>query len=139
MGKGNGEMEKAKEKQKESAGGIVVWLLSLLAGYVLTGVLLCALAFLLYRFSLSAEMVGIGIDVIYFLATFLAGFLAGRKGKNRRFLWGLVIGCVYFLVLAVLSMATGLGNGTTGFWTALLLCAAGGMAGGMTSGLIAGK
>lgn len=117
----------------------MAWLLSLLAGYVLTGILLCALAFLLYRFSLSAEIVGAGIDLIYLLATFLAGFLAGRKGKNRRFLRGLVMGCAYFLLLAILSMATGLGNGTTGFWTALLLCAAGGMAGGMASGLIAGK
>ncbi|MBR4733549.1 MAG: TIGR04086 family membrane protein [Lachnospiraceae bacterium] len=128
-----------KERQKESAGGMMAWLLSLLAGYVLTGILLCALAFLLYRFSLSAEIVGAGIDLIYLLATFLAGFLAGRKGKNRRFLRGLVMGCAYFLLLAILSMATGLGNGTTGFWTALLLCAAGGMAGGMASGLIAGK
>lgn len=117
----------------------MAWLLSLLAGYVLTGILLCVLAFLLYRFSLSAEMVGAGIDLIYILATFLAGFLAGKKGKSKRFLRGLVMGGTYFLILTVLSMATGLGNGISGFGTALLLCAAGGMAGGMASGLIAGK
>ena len=122
----------------------MTWLLFLLMGYLLTAILLCGLAFLLYRFSLyrfslSQELVGAGIDLIYFRSTFLIGFLAGKKGKTRRFFWGLMMGGVYFGILAVLSMATGLGNGTTGFGTALLLCLAGGMAGGMASGAFAGK
>lgn len=117
----------------------MTWLLFLLMGYLLTAILLCGLAFLLYRFSLSQELVGAGIDLIYFLSTFLIGFLAGKKGKTKRFFWGLMMGGVYFGILAVLSVTTGLGNGTTGFGTALLLCLAGGMAGGMASGAFAGK
>ena len=73
---------------------------SLLFSYLLTAGLLLLLSLLLYRFSLSERIVSISITGMYIVVTFLAGFLAGKREGSRKFLWGLMMGCLYFLILA---------------------------------------
>jgi len=107
----------------------------LLFQYILTGVLLALLAFLLYKMGLGEGVVSFAIIVIYVLATMSGGWLTGKKMENRRFMWGLAVGCIYFLLLTMISLMTGgdsiqVGNS---FWTTLVLCAGGGMLGGMFS------
>lgn len=114
---------------------VLFLLKTLLFSYILTGALLALLAFLLYKVGLTEKVVSIVIIAIYVMATFFAGFVAGKKLKNRKFLWGLMMGSAYFLVLAGISLALGgpggqLGDSTI---TTLVLCAAGGMLGGMLS------
>ena len=108
---------------------------NLLISYLLTAGLLLLLSLLLYRFGLSEKIVSACITGIYILVTFLAGFLAGKREGTRKFIWGLVMGCLYFLVLALVSLAVnhGLQNLTSGFFTVLILCAGSGMLGGMLS------
>ncbi|MDE6674756.1 MAG: TIGR04086 family membrane protein, partial [Acetatifactor sp.] len=84
---------------------VLFLLKSLLFSYILTGSLLLLLALLLYKADLSQKVVSICIIVIYVLATFFAGFITGRKLKNRKFLWGALMGAAYFLVLVVISLA----------------------------------
>ena len=62
------------------------------------------LSLLLYRFGLSENIVSIGITGIYVLATFLSGFLAGKREQTKRFLWGLLMGLLYFLLLSAVSL-----------------------------------
>lgn len=114
---------------------VIFLLKSLLFSYILTGALLVILAFLLYKLNLSEKIVSASIVVIYVAATFFAGFVTGKKIRNRRFLWGLLEGCAYFLVLAAVSFAAGQGKTGIGtsFFTTLVLCAGGGMLGGMLS------
>ena len=81
----------------------MAFLFFIVMAYVLTGVLLLALAFLLWRFQLSERMVGAGIILIYVMATFTAGFLAGKKAKNRKWAWGLLMGLGYYVILAGMS------------------------------------
>lgn len=106
---------------------------SLFFAYALTGVFLALLSLLLYQLRLGEKLVAVAIIVIYVAATFFAGFLAGKKMKNRRFLWGLLEGTAYFLVLTLLSFFAGDRGVTVGrsFFTTLALCAGGGMLGGM--------
>lgn len=111
----------------------LVYLVFLLLSYVLTGIMLLVLTFLLYRFQLSGKAVSAGVIVIYIASTFLGGFLAGKKAKTRKFIFGLMMGIGYFAVLAVLTFLTGCGGSGTGFLTSLMLCAGGGMLGGMLS------
>lgn len=114
---------------------ITFLLKSLLFSYILTGVLLAFLSFLLYKIGLDEKIVSAAIIAIYVGATFFAGFMAGKKIQNKRFLWGLLEGCAYFCILAVLSFATG-GEGAelgSSFLTTFVLCGAGGMLGGMLS------
>ena len=108
---------------------------NMLISYLLTAGLLLLLSLLLYRFGLSENIVTIGITGIYVLATFLSGFLAGKREQTKRFLWGLLMGLLYFLLLSAVSLIVdsstfSLGRG---FITTLILCCAGGMLGGMLS------
>ena len=107
----------------------------LLLSYLLTTGLLLLLALLLYRFELTEKVVSVCIIGIYILVTFLAGFLAGKREGSRKFLWGLLLGGLYFLILIVISLTVNLGLGEVGgnFFTVLILCCGSGMLGGMLS------
>ncbi len=107
----------------------------LLLSYLFTTGLLLLLALLLYRFSLSEKIVSISIIAIYIIVTFLAGFLTGKQEGNRKFLWGLLMGSLYFLILIIVSLVVNHGlSGISGnFFTVLILCAGSGMLGGMVS------
>ncbi len=114
---------------------VIFMLKCLLFSYIVTVVLLAILAFLLYKLGLGEKFVSGAIIVIYVAATFLGGMIAGKRMKTRRFLWGLVMGAAYFVVLAVVSLVFAHGNIQAGnsFFTTLVLCAGGGMLGGMMS------
>ena len=128
-------MEQRNRNQGTGEVPVAFLLKSLLFSYILTGVMLALLAFLLYRFGLGERAVSIAIIVLYVVATLFSGFMAGKRIKSRRFLWGLVMGGAYFLVLAVVSLIAGKGDVQIGssFFTTLALCAGGGMLGGMLS------
>lgn len=114
---------------------VLFLLKSLLFSYILTGSLLLLLALLLYKADLSQKVVSVCIIIIYVLATFFAGFITGRKLKNRKFLWGALMGAAYFLVLVAISLAVNRQPGvfSGSFLTTLVLCSGGGMLGGMLS------
>ncbi len=107
----------------------------LLFSYILTGAFLLLLSFLLYKMGLGEKVVSIAIIVIYVLATFVAGFMAGKRMQNRKFLWGLLEGMAYLLILALISFWVGERPDAiqSSFFTTLVLCAGGGMLGGMLS------
>lgn len=108
---------------------------SLLISYLLTAGLLLLLALLLYRFSLTEKIVSVCIIGIYIIVTFLAGFLAGKREGTRKFLWGLMMGCLYFLVLTLVSLIVNhsIAGLSVSFFTVLALCTGSGMLGGMLS------
>ncbi|MGN0387253.1 MAG: TIGR04086 family membrane protein [Suilimivivens sp.] len=108
---------------------------SLLISYLLTAGLLLLLALFLYKFSLTEKIVSLCITGIYILVTFLAGFLAGKREGSKKFLWGLMMGCLYFIILTLVSLIVnhGMGELSPGFFTTLVLCAGSGMLGGMLS------
>ena len=128
-------MEMVREEQKKGTGAALAYLFFLLLSYVLTGILLLLLAFLLYRFQLGSGAVSVAIDAIYFVSALFAGALAGKKAKSRRFLWGALMGGCYFLILAALSLASGMGNGNSGIFPSFLFCVTGGCVGGILASL----
>lgn len=114
----------------------VIWVLkSLLISYIVTGVMMIILTLLLYKLDLNEQKVSMGIVVIYVLATLAGGFAIGKFAKVRRFIWGLSLGIVYFAMLLLISLGvyrTFQGTGTS-ILTTFILCAGGGMLGGMLS------
>lgn len=110
-------------------------LLILVLSYVLTACLLLLLAFILYKFRISESIVNIAVIVIYISVTFAAGFIAGKYYKVKKFLWGLVLGSIYFLILVLVSLIGGVSDAVigSGVVTTWILCAGGGMLGGMLS------
>lgn len=105
----------------------------LLFSYILTGGLLMLLALLLYRFNLSERIVSICIIGVYVIVTFFAGFMAGKRIGNRKFIWGLLMGVAYFIVLAIVSLIVNhsIKDVANNFFSILILCAGSGMLGGM--------
>lgn len=106
---------------------------ALLASYIITGILLFILTFLLYKLEWDEQMVTTGIIVIYVVSTFVGGFILGKLKRVKKFLWGLIMGLLYFALLFLISFGVYRsfdGNGTNVI-TTLLLCVGGGMLGGM--------
>lgn len=122
--------------QKINVSSKITFLLkNLLISYLLTAGLLLLLSLLLYRFQLSEKVVSVCITGIYILVTFLSGFLSGKHEGTRKFLWGLFMGSLYFIVLALISLVVnqGISSLSGNFFTVLVLCAGSGMLGGMLS------
>ncbi|WP_251389881.1 TIGR04086 family membrane protein [Mediterraneibacter agrestimuris] len=130
-------MRSAENKVSHAGAGnqISKILRSLLCAFVLTGILLLVLAGLLYKLSLDEGKVTAGIILIYVLSTFVGGFIAGKLLKERKFLWGLTVGILYFglLMLVSLGLYRSLQGGGADILTTFFLCAGGGMLGGMLS------
>lgn len=114
----------------------VMWVLkSLLASYVVTGILLLLLAMALYKLELNEKAVSAAIVAIYIMATLIGGIIIGKFAKVKRFLWGLGLGIGYFALLLLITLGVyhSLNGDGTNLMTTFILCAGGGMAGGMLS------
>ena len=107
----------------------------MLGAYILTAGLLLLLAFMLYRFGLSEKVVSICIIAVYIIVTFLAGLLAGKREGRKKFLWGLMMGVLYFGILVAVSLVVnrGLEDVAGNLITVFFLCAGSGMLGGVVS------
>ncbi|MCB7303102.1 TIGR04086 family membrane protein [Bariatricus massiliensis] len=121
-----------KKAQKEFK---MVWMLkSLLASYIVTTLLLLLVTLLLYKFDLDEQKVQIGIMAVYVLSTLAGGFIIGKLVRVRRFLWGLILGVLYFVLLLLISIGVyRTVQGGTNMIISCVLCGAGGMLGGMLS------
>ncbi len=112
-----------------------LWLFTLLAAYIVTGLMLFLLAFLVYQFHLGERTVDIAIIVVYVVVNFLAGFFMGKQKKVKKYLMGLAVGTAYFAVLVLVSLICnhGLQDFAGNFFTTLAICAGAGIIGGMLS------
>lgn len=122
-----------KEKNKlEYAKDVAV---SLFVGYVITFWGIVILAFLLLMFQFSESMIDIGIIIIYVLSCLLIGFVIGKRTKNKKFLWGMLSGGIYFGMLLAVSLLAGQSMENVGrdLTTVLLICVGSGTLGGMLS------
>lgn len=108
---------------------------SLLFAYGITGLFLLVLAFLLFQFDLGEGPVAAGIIAVYVLSCLLGGFMAGKILRKDKYLWGILVGVFYYLLLVTVSFAV------QGKWdmtvshavTTFFMCLGGGALGGMLS------
>ena len=108
---------------------------ALLCAYVGTGILLLVLTLLLYKAGLSEENVNAGIILVYVISTLSGGFVIGNLTGMMKFLWGLLLGVIYFVLLLLISLGIyhSFQADLMNLATTFLLCAGGGMLGGMIS------
>ena len=117
-------------------GEKVMWMQkSLLASYIVTGLLLLGLTFLVYKFELDEQLVVGGIVAIYVISTFTGGYIIGKLTRVRKFIWGTIIGAIYFALLFLISYGVYREFNTNGLSavTTAILCIGGGTLGGMLS------
>ncbi|MCI9164075.1 MAG: TIGR04086 family membrane protein [Lachnospiraceae bacterium] len=120
-----------------NVSGSKVLLRSLLAAYLLSGVLLLILSFALYKLKLEEAQIDAAVYGVYVIACLFGGFLAGKAALSRRFFWGMLTGILYFAVLFAISWLMNRQTvpvpDLTRAATVLACCAVGGTAGGMFS------
>jgi len=119
---------------KNKANGMKL-MKSLLASYIVTGFLLLIVAMLLFKMNLSEGKVNIGILATYILSSFTGGFIIGKSTQTKKFIWGIILGAVYFLVLTLISLMVNkeIQNESAHIVTTLIMCVGSGMLGGMLS------
>ena len=114
---------------------VIWWIKSLLASYIVTGILLLVLTFFMYKFELNEKIVSAAIVGIYVVSTLIGGVIIGKLTKSKRYLWGMGLGILYFVLLLLITLGVyrTLNGDSVSFVTSLILCAGGGMTGGMIS------
>ena len=100
---------------------------------IVTIILLLLLAFMLFKFNLSDSFIMVGIYIIYVVSCFVGGFIIGKVRGEKKYLWGMVVGLVFFMTLSIISLVVtgelyGSGMKAVG---ALVACVLGGAVGGM--------
>lgn len=102
--------------------------------YLISGICLLILAFLLFQFELPEGVLRGGIIFAYVFSCFLGGMVVSGKQEGKKYLWGLLAGILYYVILVAVSMILNWEAFTRipGVFPALFLCAFGGMLGGMT-------
>lgn len=107
----------------------------LIIGYVITIVMLFLLSFILYKFAVSETVVTVGITITYAVSCFIGGLFLAKKEMNRRVLWGIAYGVLYYVILFIISMCMnkGVDINVTSAVRALLVCVISGALGGFFS------
>ena len=107
----------------------------LLLMYVVTAMLLFLLAVLVQRFNWDNNVISIGISTVYVISCFIGGFFVGKVQQNKKFIWGILIGLAYVIIMLVITLVVkhGFHSSVSAFVTNLLLCLGRCMLGGMLS------
>ena len=108
---------------------------ALLACYIVTGIFLVVLSFLLYKWNLTEQIVTAGIVLVYALSTFVGGFIVGKINQVRKVQWGMLIGITYYFCLLTISYCLyhKLDASGTEILSTLFLCLGGAMLGARLS------
>ena len=85
------------------------------------------------KMDIKEEHLNVFSMIIYFVSTFVMGFISGRVSKEKKYIWGMIAGFSYFVIMIMLSVLIEDTSERTGVLKALILCLAGGTFGGMLS------
>lgn len=111
------------------------FLIALLTSYLVTTIGILILSLLLFKFHISIQYIDIGIIFIYTISNLIGGFCFGKKLEKRKYLGGLFIGILYFIITILLSLIIHQSFQGIHFhlFTSFLLCATSAMMGGCIS------
>ena len=114
---------------------IMLLVKAVLVSFIVSAILLLITSALMLGSNMSASFVGIFVIAIYIIANFLSGLIMGKGMEQRKFLWGIVSGLMYFVVIFVLSIFVMSTKDFSLMATirTLLICTISGMVGGMVS------
>lgn len=76
---------------------------ALIAGYILTLVMLLILTYVIKKFTLDEKAVNSIIGAVYLVGSFLGGMLAAWMAGRGRLVAGMVYGGLYMVILIIIS------------------------------------
>lgn len=123
-------------KERSLNGEVISKCLKVLGvSYAVSALMLVLIAAAVYKFGVSEKVVAIGIVLVYIVSCLTGGLIMGKLMKTRKFLWGLLMGALYFVALFILTGLVGRGFSqvASDMGTTLFLCLGSGMLGGMLS------
>lgn len=105
------------------------------ASFIVSAIMLLITSTLMLNVGISASIVSILVIITYIVSNFLSGFIMGKGMQEKKFIWGVVSGAIYFIILFVLSVLI---MGTKDFHLVstirtMAICVLSGMVGGMIS------
>ena len=105
------------------------------ASFIVSAIMLLITSTLMLNVGISASIVSILVIITYIVSNFLSGFIMGTGMREKKFIWGVVSGAIYFILLFVLSVLI---MGTKDFHLVstirtMAICVLSGMVGGMIS------
>lgn len=108
---------------------------ALIVSYLVTTIMLLLFALALWKLDFSQDVLKGASLVLYILSAGIGGFYIGKKQKEKKFLWGMLLGASYFLVMFLITVLTGGFFGSFGihFFTTLFICVMSGTLGGMVA------
>jgi putative membrane protein (TIGR04086 family) len=56
------------------------------------------------KLDLSGAVISGGINFVYIISAFTGGFFVGKKTEQKKFLWGMLMGVFYFVILMLISL-----------------------------------
>ncbi len=107
----------------------------LFISYLISGLFLLLAALLFYKMKLQASTAQILVYSIYAISCAVGGFFIGKSIGQRRFLWGLLFGILYIVILFLISLTfpTETNPETGHIITRFIICLASGCIGGIVS------
>ena len=91
---------------------------------------------LLLKYQLDERKVSAGILAVYILSGLSGGIYMGKTAERKRYLWGMILGSIYWGILMLLTIfsGAGTGSGVKGAFLTLLICAGSSTLGAMVTG-----
>ncbi len=122
--------------KKENAKETKCWLYytkCLLLGVLICIVLLLFISAGVYFLDFTEKITKGLFMAVYFLGAFATGYGVAGRAQKKKFLHGILGGIAFFFLLLIISFLFRQGDKASGarIFSAFLLCAAGGMLGGM--------
>lgn len=114
---------------------VIYVLEGLVISYIVTALLLLLISFLMLKLDLSSAVISGSINFSYIVSAFIGGFFIGKKTEQKKFIWGLLVGVFYFVILMLVSLLMNrvsplpLGR----LFTVFVITSMSGMLGGMIS------
>lgn len=106
---------------------------TLLLSFLISIIILCLMALLMWKLSLSDGQVKTELYLSYLLSCLFGGFCFGHIFPKRRILWGLCFGIGYFVLLALVCVVVAKATLSYPAFLVLGLCCLGGCAGSFFS------
>ena len=83
---------------------MLVLLKGLLISYIITAFMVLLLAFLMLKLDTPSIVLSGGVNFAYIISAFVGGFFTGKKMEQRKFIWGMLMGLFYFVILLLISL-----------------------------------
>ena len=110
---------------------ITYYIRAFLLSVIVSGVGVFVVAGLLYKGIVDADSIKTAIAIVYFLGGLCGGVIAGKFAQSKRFLWGIAYGILFFMIILIVASILNGDDSTNVNFISLIICAIGGMVGGM--------